>query len=311
MTVFRISSSIRRLKNRFMLTCILACVFYYYKGNHSLWKKVTLYHNGTRKYLNIWNNMNNASRYLPKNLKFYKTVMNISEYNTFMDLLDGFSRAMEVNNLTYFMNGGTLLGSMRHHGPIPWDDDIDIMVNRNESNQIWQVFKKLASKYVITTVMNESYWKVYFKESYWIKPEIYWKWPFVDLWFYDDLGDKIVDISCLSSKPKAKCEYGKSVIFPLKKRPFADMKLFAPCDSVAFLNFFYKSWSLNCESRTWDHKKELGLTRPSLHDKTRCLLLRDHVPFVYRAFQDDDTVREVLFYKNKKVTTFQDDLSHC
>ena len=57
-----------------------------------------------------------------------------------LDLLDFFVGVCKHNNLTYFLAGGTLLGAIRHQGFIPWDDDIDVMMPRQDYEKMKKVF---------------------------------------------------------------------------------------------------------------------------------------------------------------------------
>ena len=49
------------------------------------------------------------------------------------------------NNIQYYMLGGTMLGAIRHQGFIPWDDDMDFGIPRNDYNRFVEIAKDLGS----------------------------------------------------------------------------------------------------------------------------------------------------------------------
>ena len=46
-------------------------------------------------------------------------------------LLERFHQFCVMNAIQYSLDWGSLLGAIRHKGFIPWDNDLDIMVDRN------------------------------------------------------------------------------------------------------------------------------------------------------------------------------------
>ena len=53
-----------------------------------------------------------------------------------LGLLKMFSKYCDEHGLCYVLAGGTLLGAVRHKGFIPWDDDIDVMMPREDYNRL-------------------------------------------------------------------------------------------------------------------------------------------------------------------------------
>jgi len=53
-----------------------------------------------------------------------------------LDLLLEFDEVCKRRNIKYFLDGGTLLGAVRHNGFIPWDDDVDVIMTRDEYRKL-------------------------------------------------------------------------------------------------------------------------------------------------------------------------------
>lgn len=56
-----------------------------------------------------------------------------------IDLLMELDRVCKKYNLNYYMSDGSLLGTIRHKGFIPWDDDIDVNMLREDYNKLLDV----------------------------------------------------------------------------------------------------------------------------------------------------------------------------
>ena len=59
-----------------------------------------------------------------------------------LKVLELVDKTCQTHGLTYYISAGTMIGAVRHHGFIPWDDDIDVIMFRED----YEKFEENISK---------------------------------------------------------------------------------------------------------------------------------------------------------------------
>ena len=133
----------------------------------------------------------NSRRYDDEELKHLQKIQ--------LMMLKDFIKICEDNDILYFINGGSLLGAVRHGGFIPWDDDIDLMMFRKDFEKLDFVFKNEPNdKYRLINVLNEETYHYTFArvmlkgtvfEEWWADKVDYTQNIFMDIFILDNIPD--------------------------------------------------------------------------------------------------------------------------
>lgn len=88
------------------------------------------------------------------------------EWNaTILDILKAFIKICEEYGLTYYCCAGTAIGAVRHHGIIPWDDDIDVIMPRPDYDRLLQIAKHTDfGNYELITPYDDETYPLYFSK---------------------------------------------------------------------------------------------------------------------------------------------------
>lgn len=118
-----------------------------------------------------------------------------SIYLSFLKDLDPF---LTQNNLSYALGGGSMLGAIRHKGFIPWDDDLDITMTREDFDKFAKIADTfMPDKYYLRKPGDKGYlfqWpKIFIKNTAFeelLSSEDSPRELFVDIFIVEDVPDK-------------------------------------------------------------------------------------------------------------------------
>lgn len=81
-------------------------------------------------------------------------------HNEMLIIYEEIERICQKHNLTYFVVGGTLIGAVVHKGYIPWDDDLDVAMPRDDYDKFIELCPKETSASFLLhhTTTDDNYW---------------------------------------------------------------------------------------------------------------------------------------------------------
>lgn len=131
-----------------------------------------------------------------------KTILTLEQHQKILyEILYKVDDFCKAHDIQYFLVGGTLLGAVRHQGIIPWDDDIDIAMTRDNYELFIKEYKRNPIKGYNLLNIDIQYWydlafsKVTKENTYMSKSIHYNKnyEIFIDILVFDGCGDNYED----------------------------------------------------------------------------------------------------------------------
>lgn len=86
-------------------------------------------------------------------------------HSVLLDMMIDIDRFLRDNNIKYSIAYGTMLGAVRHKGFIPWDDDLDILMERSDYERFIKLYRESGGidGYTLYATDDEASWLVHSK----------------------------------------------------------------------------------------------------------------------------------------------------
>lgn len=219
------------------------------------------------------------------------------EHELVMDLFRQITRLFGMNGITWMINDAASMGSMRHWDLIPWDDDVDILVDFKD-------FEKVVRILETSDLVNEFNYLDWFRTRQkgihnevikmfsgnspapkWFSSNKMYKFPFIDVFFYNKNNTHMWYMEDTYDRAKGQTWRGYNYfkledVFPLHLRPLGKYWLPFKKNTEEYLNKKHPGASFRqfCFSSFWSHRDESPQKITSI---LRCSDLKPDYAFAY------------------------------
>lgn len=193
--------------------------------------------------------------------------------NQIRSMLKDIDRIFNEYNLMYWMDGGTLLGAIRHKDIIPWDDDGDISILDKDENKLLSLEPQLNNLgYGLSSFwggykiypLSGSEIKYYNKnlqwnnsaKDIWSNKTINYRYPFVDVFLVNKENSEYHFSNKKVRNIWPSYYHIASDLFPLKRYKFNCFELCGPNNPMPYLDRSYGlDWKV-AGYRQYDHEHQ-------------------------------------------------------
>jgi lipopolysaccharide cholinephosphotransferase len=131
------------------------------------------------------------------------------------------------HNINYWIEGGTLLGAVRHQGIIPFDDDLDIGIMHADEIRLQDIL----------TDFTDLGYKVRYQSFYTICSKVC-----IDIFIFRQKDDKFLYSNFRALDRFPNDFFYVNELFPLKKYQFGEIEIYGPNESKGNLDRAYPEW---------------------------------------------------------------------
>ncbi len=193
------------------------------------------------------------------------------------DILEHYQCMKDVHEILtfhaieYWIDGGTLIGAIRHKGMIPWDNDLDIGMHIADKDRLTQLFPIFDALGYVTIEVLYGY-RIHSKKTA----------CGVDIFFWNKENDVYIynRVSPLvwGYRNQQPIYMTANELYPLKKYTFGLFTVLGPNDPLAFLNAMYgDDWQ--DVGYKYDHTTTVVKDHMKMHTKEKVYLTKkDKVP---------------------------------